>query len=182
MARRFRIELLETGPEPSPEHGEARVHAVLPDRRNALGPALPEILGELVRAGQGLERSSDELAAVEADVSRGVQAILAFLEEIDAAVHRLKLSGHVPDDAADQLSDRIVAALQACDFQDLTGQRITTVRRGLAELARKISIVSDIAPAPAAPARPMPLRLENGPRLQSDEGHLTQAEVDRLLA
>ncbi|WP_158266747.1 protein phosphatase CheZ [Alsobacter soli] len=147
----------------------------------------------VVEAGAGLGRASAELTAVISDVGRGVHAILGVCEELDAAIHRLRADGALTQEAAEQLTERIVLLFQACDFQDLAGQRIANVRGLLNELDRRITTWR-FGAGPAAKAAPEPGRgipgwggnsqaseLENGPRLQSDAGHLTQAEVDRLL-
>jgi chemotaxis protein CheZ len=147
----------------------------------------------VVQAGAGLDRASAELTAVINDVGRGVHAILGVCEDLDAAIHRLKAEGALAPEAADQLSEKVVLLFQACDFQDLSGQRLTNVRGLLQELDRRIATwrfgAGPEAQALAA-ARPripgwsgaQSTDLENGPRLQSDAGHLTQAEVDRLLS
>ncbi len=161
------------------------VSSASPDPLRA-GTPLADALGAVIVSGNGLTRLSDELAAVSADVGRGVQAILAVFEEIDAIVHRLRQAGTLPGDAADQLSDQILSAFQACDFHDLTGQRVSTVRRAIKDLEGRITRMRDLArlaPADGGQAEgDRTTQLENGPRLPSDEGHLTQSDVDRLLA
>lgn len=148
----------------------------------------------VVQAGAGLARASAELTAVTSDVGRGVHAILGICEELDATIHRLKAEGALSAENADHLSERLVLVFQACDFQDLAGQRIANVRGLLDELDRRI-VTWRFGAAPAAKAatgtggaipgwggNARATELENGPRLQSDAGHLTQADVDRLLS
>ncbi|GGH11589.1 hypothetical protein GCM10007036_08760 [Alsobacter metallidurans] len=147
----------------------------------------------VVQAGAGLARASAELTAVTSDVARGVHAILGICEELDATIHRLKAEGALSAESADHLSERLLLVFQACDFQDLAGQRIANVRGLLDELDRRI-VTWRFGAAPAAKAatadgaipgwggNARATELENGPRLQSDAGHLTQADVDRLLS
>ncbi|MHB2167183.1 protein phosphatase CheZ [Alsobacter sp. R-9] len=145
-------------------------------------------------AGTGLRRAMTELEAVVADAARAAHAILAASEEIDGAAERLRvLVGRGPAaDAIDDISERALAIFQACDFQDLTGQRIGNVVGLLADLESRLAAVRAVVDTPAdvsdrlaeevRPRRANAGTLENGPRLQSDDGHLTQAQVDRMLA
>lgn len=143
----------------------------------------------VVQAGYGLSRVAEELSAASADVGRGVQAILALFEEIDAVVHRLEKSGALAPEGAAQISDRVMAVFQACDFQDLAGQHMASARRVVTDLDRKIAVLRRAAGlgGEAATFEPeleaehgWPI-LENGPRLAADETRLTQAQIDRLM-
>ncbi|MFZ4531680.1 MAG: hypothetical protein ACOYOJ_07680 [Alsobacter sp.] len=143
----------------------------------------------VVQAGHGLSRVAEELAAASADVGRGVQAILALFEEIDAVVHRLAQSGALTPDGAALISDRVMAVFQACDFQDLAGQHMASARRVVTDLDRKIVVlrraaglageVTPIEPE-LEPEHGWPV-LENGPRLAADETRMTQVQIDRLM-
>ncbi|MCP8939167.1 protein phosphatase CheZ [Alsobacter sp. SYSU M60028] len=164
-----------------------------PDRVAAsiMSEAERAALRDAVRAGAGLRRAAVELAAVIADTARAANAILAGAEEIDSAVDRLRITvrrGAGEADALDDIVDRTVEIFQACDFQDLTGQRIQNVVSILADLEARLGALGGaVGIAPPAPIDPRgggraaggPL--ENGPRLPSDRGHLTQAEIDRVL-
>ncbi len=160
----------------------------------AVEPALTDRSVGAVRAaliaGTGLRRAVVELEAVVSDTARAANAILAASEEIDGATERLRvLHGRGPGaDALDDISERALAIFQACDFQDLTGQRIGNVVGLLGDLEARLGTIRAVLDAEgddAAETRPRRANagdLENGPRLQSDDGHLTQAEVDRVLA
>ncbi len=140
-------------------------------------------------AGTGLRRAVTELEAVVADTARAANAILAASEEIDGAVERLRvLHGRAAGaEALDDIAERALAIFQACDFQDLTGQRIANVVGLLDDLEGRLGAIRAVMDTQSEQADARPRRanagdLENGPRLQSDDGHLTQAEVDRVLA
>ncbi len=183
--KRFRIEGLgfaaaAPGGGVRPGHG-----GVQPDQESMERIATRAV----VQAGLGLPRVAEELSAASADVGRGVQAILALFEEIDAVVHRLAQSGALTSDGAALISDRVMAVFQACDFQDLAGQHMASVRRVVTDLDRKIAVLSraaglggEVAPIEPEfePERSWTL-LENGPRLAADEARLTQAQIDRLM-
>lgn len=183
--KRFRIEGLGF---PAAAPG-GRVHAdhggPEPDRES-----MERIAARAVaQAGLGLPRVAEELSAASADVARGVQAILALFEEIDAVVHRLAQSGSLTPDGAALISDRVMAVFQACDFQDLAGQHMASARRVVTDLERKIAVLRRAAglSAEVTPVEPEPEQdhgwpvLENGPRLAADETRLTQAQIDRLM-
>ena len=178
--KRFRIEGLglvaaASGAAVRADHGSPE-----PDRESMERIATRAV----VQAGLGLPRVAEELSAASADVARGVQAILALFEEIDAVVHRLAQSGSLTPDGAALISDRVMAV-----FQDLAGQHVASARRVVTDLERKIAVLRRAAglATEATPVEPEPEQdhgwtvLENGPRLAADETRLTQTQIDRLM-
>lgn len=155
-----------------------------------------EAIVAALQAGSGLRRAAIELAAVVADTCRAAHAILAGAEEIDTAVERLRMSETWTgrsSEALDTINEGTVGIFQACDFQDLTGQRIENVVGLLANLETRLGALRAATGEPQgysadAGEDRSQLRkrnasdLENGPRLQSDDGHLTQSQVDLLLS
>lgn len=153
-----------------------------------MGEAERTALRAALQAGAGLRRAAIELSAVIADTGRAANAILAEAEEIDSAVDRLRMTMKRQPGEAEALDDIVdctVEIYQACDFQDLTGQRIQNVIALLGDLEARLSVLRAAVDAPSDPTlpdAPLAMRtLENGPRLPSDRGHLTQAEIDRVL-
>ena len=71
---------------------------------------------------------------------------------------------------------------EACNFQDLAGQRIGKVIDLLADLDEQLTrVVSDVAVV-AAPAIAVSRDgLINGPRLDGAPGHVSQTDVDLLF-
>jgi chemotaxis protein CheZ len=64
---------------------------------------------------------------------------------------------------------------EACNFQDLTSQRVAKVRAAFNTLDRQIArVLEELARADAAP----PL---HGPRLGDDAGHVSQSDIDSLF-
>ena len=168
---------------------ERALGAAPPAQDEALGGRAVGAVRAALIAGTGLRRAVVELEAVVSDTARAAHAILAASEEIDGATERLRvLHGRGPGaDALDDISDRALAIFQACDFQDLTGQRIGNVVGLLGDLDSRLAAIRATLETPGdeGTTRPRRMRasdLENGPRLQSDDGHLTQAQVDRVLA
>jgi chemotaxis protein CheZ len=76
---------------------------------------------------------------------------------------------------AQDIRDRVVQIFEACNFQDLTSQRVTKVIKALKEIEAEIaSALAEIVPGGAAPA-------VGGPRLESDRGHASQRDIDILF-
>lgn len=72
---------------------------------------------------------ADELAAIVGSTESATQAILQAAEEIDRAASDLAASpgGERQAEAVKDIQDGIVAIFETCNFQDLTGQRVTKV-------------------------------------------------------
>jgi chemotaxis protein CheZ len=103
-----------------------------------------------------------ELDAVAGGTERATHQILAAAEEIDEAANNLSaLLKHGQEQAlAHDIRDQVIRIFEACNFQDLAGQRITTVMATLKfvedhvtrmmEIWGGIEAFKDYAPAPAA--------------------------------
>lgn len=127
--------------------------------------------------GEDLPRASEELAAIVSETEDSAGRILGAAEEIMAA--------DPSDGAAYQgaVTDAAMRILEACAFQDLTGQRISKVARTLSDiegrfvhLAELVGI--DLTAEDAAPQSDEPPLA--GPALEG-EGN-KQDDVDRLFA
>ena len=134
-----------------------------------------------------------ELDAVAGGTERATQQILAAAEEIDEAANNLcaLLKHGQEQELAQDIRDQVIRIFEACNFQDLAGQRITTVVATLKfvedHVARMMEIwggveaFRDSAPA-AVPARAQQTVLTNGPKLDGDGGHASQDEIDALFS
>jgi len=79
----------------------------------------------------------------------------------------------------------VVRLYEACNFQDLTGQRIGKVIATLDHVKKRLSTLAEHSKRPgrapqldaAAPAR----ELLHGPKLDGDSGHASQHDVDALF-
>ncbi len=124
-----------------------------------------------------LVRARRTLDAVCKDSEAATQKILAAVEDIDQTANNLSaaLKGKIEQTLAQDIRDRVVEIFEACNFQDLIGQR----------LAAAMTALSPAAEPHAAPARqplaPTGAPAVHGPRLDSDGGHLSQAEIDVLF-
>lgn len=136
----------------------------------------------------GIQRAADELDAVSAATESATTRILAAVEEIELSANVLRSSGggH-PGDAADVILDRVLVLYEACNFQDITGQRIRKVVGTLKfveeRLDRMIAAWGRAAPPsplPAPPARSAALLV--GPCLPGEPGHVSQSDVDAFFS
>jgi len=134
----------------------------------------------------GVARASLELDAVVGSTESATQNILHAAEEIEEMAKTLSASVKSEQDQAlaQDIQDQVVRLYEACNFQDLAGQRIAKVTATLKfieqHIVRMMEIWGDLdrnANAPAVAAN----RLINGPRLESDVGHASQQDIDRMF-
>ena len=128
-----------------------------------------------------LTRIVQELEAVATDTAQATQKILAAAEEIDQLAKNLAaaLKGKLEQGAAQDISDLIVSIFEACNYQDLSGQRIAKAMTTLNFLEHPSTPEENAGKS--APPRDDAAQLLHGPRLDGDSGHITQAEIDALF-
>jgi chemotaxis protein CheZ len=138
-------------------------------------------------------RASRELDAVVDSTERATQQILEAVEAIDEAANTLSASlRHEQEQAlASDIRDHVVRIFEACNFQDLSGQRITKVLATLAfvedRVARMLEIwggreaLRDYADT-AITDTEAETKLVGGPKLSGDSGHISQQEIDAMFA
>lgn len=126
--------------------------------------------------------ATDELDAIVGATENATNAILDAAEKIEA------LGDDVGSEIGPRLSEQTTAIFEACNFQDITGQRITKVVRALKHIEERIdalvaafgSEVEDAAPPPEKMPEGMTDEdLLNGPQLP-DQAH-DQASIDALF-
>lgn len=142
------------------------------------------------KSGAQASRISRELAAIVTGTERATQAILEAAEEIDQSAHALApaLKNHQRGLVHD-IQERVVQIFEVCNFQDLTGQRVskavTTLRFIEEHIDRMLAIWQKIEQfKPVGPDdrnRHGDRRFLNGPRLSGDGGHSTQSEIDKIF-
>lgn len=134
-------------------------------------------------------RATDELDAVVLNTESATESILGAAETIDAVADRL-MSGLSDDQqgALQEIRDQAIRIFEACNFQDLSGQRIRKVVALLqfieTRVASMIAIwheISEFREAVEAEAEPTDADLLNGPPLDGDEGIVSQDDIDSLF-
>src|SRR5207302_7694402 len=143
--------------------------------------------------GPEMARVSHELDAVVEGTELATQQILAAAEVIDQSANTLSALVRSAQDQmlAQDIQERVINIFEACNFQDLTGQRIAKVVATLkfieTHIARMIEIwgglesFKDVTPEAMA-VRQGARALLNGPRLDNEAGHAGQDEIDALFA
>lgn len=142
--------------------------------------------------GDEMAKVNGELGAVVGGTEEATQQILAAAEAIDNASTALgKVTS--PDQhkqLLDDVQDNVIAIFEACNFQDLTGQRISKVMTTMKFIENHITTMMDIwggvdairahAP-PIVDDREGDAKLLNGPKLDGDVGHASQDDIDALF-
>jgi chemotaxis protein CheZ len=143
--------------------------------------------------GVGTAVVARELDAVTESAERATRQILHAAEEIEDTANTLAacLKQEQEQALAQDIQDHVIRIFEACNFQDLSGQRITKVLATLKfvedHIARMMEIWGGIEAfkeyAPAAKAeRDKDKKLLRGPKLEGDRGHASQSEIDTLFA
>ena len=150
-----------------------------------------ERFAEETQSCEHTARANRELAAIASGVERATQSILQAAEEIDQTANTLAASlKNVQDqDLAHDIRDRVVGIFEACNFHDLTSQRVGRVMETLKfveqHVARLIAIwhrVESSAPVETDEGATDDQRFLNGPRLPDDRGHCDQADIDTMFS
>jgi chemotaxis protein CheZ len=142
--------------------------------------------------GNEMAKVTGELGAVVGGTEQATQQILEAAESIDQAASALaKVTS--PDQQkilSEEIQERVISIFEACNFQDLTGQRISKVMATMKFIENHITIMMDIWGGvdairahvpPMADDREGSTRLLNGPKLDGDAGHASQNDIDALF-
>lgn len=137
-----------------------------------------------------VHRASSELDAIVLDTETATNKILASNEKIEAAMNKLNTTHHDDPDVQAMTEDvafNVIEILEACNFQDITGQRITKVVNTLRYIEDRILAMISIWGVEAFSDLPVEVEdgregddaLMNGPALQN-EG-ISQDDIDALF-
>ena len=137
-------------------------------------------------------RVSQELNAVIGGTEDATHRILRASEEIEKAAKTLGAALKTTQDQqlARDIVNQVTGIFEACNFQDLAGQRISKVSATLKfleeHILRLVKIwggleqLADVQPAAKAEIRKYP-KLVNGPMLEGDHGCVSQEEIDAMF-
>jgi len=142
--------------------------------------------------GEEMAKVNGELGAVVGGTEQATQQILEATEAIDQAATALakNISSDQQKLLSEDIQERVVSIFEACNFQDLTGQRISKVMTTMKFIENHINVMMDIwggvdaikSHAPAiADTREGDARLLNGPKMEGDVGHASQDDIDALF-
>jgi chemotaxis protein CheZ len=142
--------------------------------------------------GEEMAKVNGELGAVVGGTEEATQQILEAAESIDNAATALSRVTS-PDQQtllSEEIQERVVSIFEACNFQDLTGQRIKKVMTTMKFIEHHITIMMDIwggvdaikaHTSVLADTREGDARLLNGPKSEGDVGHASQDDIDALF-
>jgi chemotaxis protein CheZ len=157
----------------------AHIHDLIAAQKRALAALI----------GDGRERrmtrAAGELGAAIDGMEQATHSILKSAEGIDEHARALAAalkSEHERALALD-IQDHVVQLFEACNFQDLAGQRIGKVIAMLGgieqQLAAMLAQFGSVASATIA-TKPVDA-LINGPKLDGDSGHASQRDIDAMF-
>ena len=142
--------------------------------------------------GQEMAKVNGELGAVVGGTEQATQQILEATEAIDQAA--TALSKNVSPDQqrllSEEIQERVISIFEACNFQDLTGQRISKVMNTMKFIEQHIYEMMEIwGGVDAIKAHAVPIvdtregdaKLLNGPKLDGDVGHASQDDIDAMF-
>jgi chemotaxis protein CheZ len=143
-------------------------------------------------SGEEMARLNGELGAVVGGTEEATQQILEAAESIDQAATALTKVGSPEQQQmlTEEIQEKVISIFEACNFQDLTGQRINKVMQTMKFIEHHINTMMDIwggvdaikaHSPPIVDTREGDAKLLNGPRALGDEGHASQDDIDAMF-
>ena len=134
---------------------------------------------------------ADRLDAIVESTAHATDTILAAMETVNGCVEQLR--AHPKPAEIDSICDAIIqkstSAMEACSFQDLTGQRITKVVGTMKFVEERVNAMAELCGRDEVKALAdewdLPQQLDDGVALEgpqrAGEG-ISQADIDELFA
>jgi chemotaxis protein CheZ len=170
---------------PKPQDPEAKrltseLHLIYDALSGAKGAAAGPDTGPASLAP--INRIAHELDAVVKGTEQATQRVLAAAEQIDQVANNLSaaLKGKIEQGLAQDIQDLVIKIFEACNFQDLAGQRVAKVMATLLYVEAHITRVLDELKHGPAPRHDGSQQL-HGPRLETDRGHVSQNDIDAMF-
>jgi chemotaxis protein CheZ len=149
-----------------------------------------EALGPGVFDAPEVGRAGRELEAIVTGTEQATQQVLQAAEDIDQSANTLSaaLKSEHEQGLAQDIRDRVVQIYEACNFQDLTGQRVGKVVEILALLEHRVGRMMEIwrgieqfKPVVFDDLPRGKNKFLNGPKLVGEAGHSSQNDIDSLF-
>lgn len=142
--------------------------------------------------GQDIARVAEELSSIVKGTEDATETILQSAETIETQASNLVAGLHDESQQAMacEIQEGVVNIFEACNFQDLTGQRITKVVKTFCFIEARITRMMDIwggaeaflnVEVEAHESRLGDKALLNGPALEGDESIASQDDIDALF-
>ncbi len=133
---------------------------------------------------------ASELDAIVSSTERATQQILEAAEKIETLTAEIQAHGadSYVSRVAEDINEAVVTMYEACNFQDITGQRITKVVRTLKYIEARIMAmvdiwgpdnIAEIIPQTRDDRHDTETALLNGPALENQG--ISQDEIDKLF-
>ncbi|MGH6620289.1 MAG: protein phosphatase CheZ [Alphaproteobacteria bacterium] len=148
---------------------------------------------EIARLNKGapdanFKNMSAHLDAIIAHTDSATHEILKNLEEISDLVGRLQEKTKDAEAAAlcDKAMEKTTTAMEACTFQDITGQRVTKIIRSMQFVEERVVAMVELMGRDSVEREPIPAAklgkdpLLNGPQLPGNA--ISQDDIDKLFA
>jgi Chemotaxis protein len=141
--------------------------------------------------GREMARATDELGAIVMGTEAATNTILAASERIDELAGNLaaRISGD-DKEIAREISDQVISIFEACNFQDITGQRISKVVGAMRFVEERVEQMIQIwgglesfkeIETLELPEHSGDRSLLNGPALENESGCTSQSDIDALF-
>ena len=178
--------------------------------RGDLSPGALQLYGELEDLARFIRSTREELASIGADDIRDhdipsatdeLDAVVGATEEatgkiLDSCDVIAEIAGELSPELSARATEAVTNIYEACNFQDITGQRITKVVNTLQQIESKVGQLlgafgpptakpdAEVAKPKSKPAKPDDTRpdadLLNGPQLPTAAN--SQDDIDAILA
>ncbi|HEX3710527.1 MAG TPA: protein phosphatase CheZ [Pseudolabrys sp.] len=129
-----------------------------------------------------LPRAASELGAAVDGMEKATVKILKSSEIIEDSAKALAatLKSEYECGLTQDIQDQVVEIYQACNFQDLAGQRIGKVIAILGAIEQQVAaMIARTTPTVVAVGNGRALL--NGPKLEGDAGHASQRDIDKMF-
>ena len=194
------------------EHGPVvdelkALHKLAEQRDDAAAETVRNLTDELSRIRDTIARNKRDLDMMIGDgterrMVRAADELRASVDGMDYATQKILKSSEVIDDSAralaatqkndyehglaQEIQDQVVMIYEACNFQDLAGQRITSVIAMMTMLEDQVTAMLDRCNGIAVADKPVIAKsgdraLLNGPKLDDDAGHASQSDIDAMF-
>jgi chemotaxis protein CheZ len=139
------------------------------------------------KQGAKIDRATDELDAVVADTEAATEVILQAAETIESSVSKLGNLRGANKAVAEEISDQVIKIFEACNFQDISGQRIRKVVSLMQFVEERVSRMASIwgeameGEQESGDEREGDAALLNGPSLAKDDNVVSQDDIDSFF-
>ena len=138
-----------------------------------------------------MDDASNELDAIVSATEGATNTILESNERIEKEINKVASTHHDDDEVmalVDHVAEEVISIFEACNFQDITGQRVTKVVKTIHFIEERVRSMIDIWGVDAFADVPVPEAqdgngsqqdLMNGPQLEGSA--ISQDEIDALF-